>query len=93
VLSPFSWWPNFGDSLELGYRPPLRGAPMTQILSQRTRWLRSGLARLETEEQRGPAVKAVFALQCSIPDLEHGSGDWIDGGGVALKRLRAGPRE
>jgi len=52
-----------------------------------------GLSRreLESEVQRGSAVKAVFSLERFLPDNKHGSGigDCIDGGGVVLKRIRA----
>jgi hypothetical protein len=47
-------------------RPPLRGGYMTQKLSQSSRWLRGGVARLESEVQRGLAAKADFS-HWSVP--------------------------
>jgi hypothetical protein len=51
-------------------RPPLRGGYMTQKLSQRTRWLWDGVARLESEGQRGLAAKCrFFSLERFCPTL------------------------
>src|ERR1700730_5649032 len=64
-------------------RPPLRGGYMTQKLSHRPRWLRSGVAQLESEAQHGLGAKADFLTGAFLPDFEHGSGicDCMDGGG------------
>jgi hypothetical protein len=56
---------------------------MSQKLSQRARWLRSGVAQLESEAQLGLAAKADFSHWSVPADFEHGSsiGDCVDGGG------------
>ncbi len=48
-----------GLALSLGR--PFGAVISTQKLSQRTRWLRGGVARLESEVQRGLAAKADFS--------------------------------
>jgi len=66
---------------------------MTLKLSSRARLLSAKLS-LESEAQRGSAAKAVFFFGAFLPDHKHGSGigDCKDGGGFALKRIKARPR-
>ena len=66
---------------------------MTQKLSQRARWLRSGVAQLESSAQHGWAAKADFLIGAFLPDFEHGSGfdDCEDGGGHCPELKDNGP--